>query len=234
MSRRVYASGLTAGQYKDLLRADFADLENVDKIINTTLYKLMARDYKSSQAYKYGVSFSQWSAEGLKESGGFATLVRQRLGQALAVVRANAVKKAGIAIGPHDRGMAQRGISRRMYKGELAGNINIASPRRRMSSKRRPYTPGTQRTVSNRTRALNEYYGIDRSFILRILESGRDEFMAHSESGAKGRGSKASWGRRGALAPRSFFHTMHADMEEAARNMGQDLTQFVEQILNEN
>ena len=84
------------------------------------------------------------------------------------------------------------------------------------------------RTVKSRTQQLREYYGPDRGFILRILEGGRDVFMATPE-GPTGRGSKATYGRRGAIGARNwFFHSMHSDMEQAAQQLGQTLTTAVE------
>jgi hypothetical protein len=116
-----------------------------------------------------------------------------------------------------------------MYKDELAGNINIASPRGRISSRRRLYEPGQKRPrhVGARTRQINEYFGPDRGFILRFLEFGTDVRTA-KPFGPTGRGSTASWGTRGNIDPRSFFHTMKSDMEQAAQQLGQTLTGYVE------
>ena len=119
-----------------------------------------------------------------------------------------------------------------MYKDEFAGNINIASPRGRISSRTRNYQPGwlKPRYVGDRTKKINEYYGPDRGFILRFLENGTDVRTATSY-GPKGKGSMASWGARGSIAPRSFFHGMGADMEQAAQQMGHTLNGYVEKWL---
>jgi hypothetical protein len=157
--------------------------------------------------------------------GWFAEVVRQELGKVLGVQRAKAVKKASDA----GAGSASSAVLRRMYKDEFAGNINIASPRGRISSRTRFYQPGwlKQRHVGDRTRKLNEYYGPDRGFILRFLEGGTDVRTAKS-FGPTGRGSTASWGARGNIAPRSFFHTMQSDMEQAAQQLGHTLQGYVE------
>ena len=70
-------------------------------------------------------------------------------------------------------------------------------------------------------------YGPDRGFVLRFLEEGTDVRTAKSY-GPTGRGSRASWGRRGSIAPRSFFHQMSSDMEQAAQQLGQTLKGYVE------
>jgi hypothetical protein len=59
------------------------------------------------------------------------------------------------------------------------------------------------------------------------LEEGTDVRTAKSY-GPKGRGSMASWGNRGSIAPRSFFHSMSSDMEQAAQQLGQTLKGYVE------
>jgi hypothetical protein len=82
--------------------------------------------------------------------------------------------------------------------------------------------------VKGRTKELREYYGPDRDFILRILEVGRDVFMATPE-GPTGRRSQATYGKRGSITPRNwFFHSMMSDMEQAAKQLGQTLTGAVE------
>jgi hypothetical protein len=87
--------------------------------------------------------------------------------------------------------------------------------------------------MKDRTKELQEYFGPDRSFVLRILESGRDVYMATPE-GPTGRGSKATYGRRGAMAPRNwFFHSMKSDMEQAAQQLGQTLTGAVEKWIEQ-
>jgi hypothetical protein len=116
-----------------------------------------------------------------------------------------------------------------MYKGEFGCNINIGGNRGRISSRNRLYEPGKikPRYVSERTKDINEYYGPDRSFILRFLENGTDVRTAKSY-GPTGRGSRASWGARGSIDPRSFFHSMSSDMEQAAQQLGQTLKGYVE------
>ena len=221
----------------DGLMADFSGLKSLESIVDKTLRRLALSD-KVSQ----NVGMVKSGSMSMQEFDGWMSeLVRKELGKTLAIVRANAVRKASGA----GAGSASSAVLRRMYKGEYAGNINIAGGNRRISSHARqvPEPNGgksgirRERTVKPRTKQLREYYGPDRGFILRILESGRDVYMATSE-GPTGRGSKATYGKRGSMAPRNwFFHSMKSDMEQAAQQLGQTLTgaveKWVEQQFNE-
>lgn len=221
----------------DGLMADFSGLKSLESIVDKTLRRLSLSD-KVSQ----NVGMVKRGSMSMQEFDGWMSeLVRKELGKTLAIVRANAVRKASGA----GAGSASSAVLRRMYKGEYAGNINIAGGNRRISSHTRqvPEPNGgksgirRERTVKPRTKQLREYYGPDRGFILRILESGRDVYMATPE-GPTGRGSKATYGKRGSMAPRNwFFHSMKSDMEQAAQQLGQTLTgaveKWVEQQFNE-
>lgn len=217
----------------DMLRADFSGLQNLDRVISSVLNRLSMSEGVNSRVAAVGKGtmsrqeFDGWMSE----------LVRVELGKTLGIVRANAVKKARDA----GAGSASSAVLRRMYKSGREGNVNIAGGNRRMSSRTRivPEPDGGKsgirrhRSVSPRTQKLREYYGPDRSFVLRILEGGRDVYMAHAE-GAMGPGSKATHGRRGAIAPRNwFFHSMRSDMEQAAQRLGYTLTTAVEKWIEQ-
>ena len=210
----------------DALRADFSGLNNLEKAVDGVIRRLQLNDkVQSNIAFvKSGhynrAQFDIW----------FAEIVRIELGKVLGIMRAKAVQKASSTA---HAGSASSAVLRRMYKGEFAGNINIGGNRGRISSRKRLYEPGKikPRYVSNRTKDINEYYGPDRSFILRFLENGTDVRTAKT-FGPRGRGSKATWGARGNIAPRSFFHTMSSDMELAAQQLGQTLTGYVEEWLD--
>ena len=216
-----------------MLRADFSGLQNLDKVISSVLNRLSMTDSVNNRVAAVGngtmsrQEFDGWMSE----------LVSVELGKTLGIVRANAVKKARAA----GAGSASSAVLRRMYKSGREGNVNIAGGNRRLSSRTRivPEPDGGKsgihrpRSVSKRTKELREYYGPDRSFVLRILESGRDVYMAHAE-GAIGPGSKATHGRRGAIAPRNwFFHSMRSDMEQAAQHLGYTLTTAVEKWIEQ-
>ena len=216
--------GLSATNNRiDALRADFSGLDKLDKAISSVLNRLALKDNVRQQVAMVGSG--QMSRENF--DGWFSEVVRQELGKVLAIMRARAVQKADTQA---KAGSAKSGVLRRMYKNEYAGNINIGGNRGRISPRRRLYEPGQvkPRHVGARTRQLNEYFGPDRSFILRFLEFGTDVRTAKS-FGPTGRGSTASWGARGNIAPRSFFHSMSSDMEQAAQQLGHTLTGYVEE-----
>jgi hypothetical protein len=208
----------------DALRADFSGLGNLDKVVNSVLRKLALRDNVQQQVSMVGSG--KMSRENF--DGWFSELVRVELGKILAIQRARAVQKARNV----GAGSASSAVLRRMYRESYAGNINIATPRGRMSSRTRNYQPGwlKQRHVGDRTRKINEYYGPDRGFILRFLEGGTDVRTATSY-GPSGKGSGATYGARRSIAPRSFFHSMSSDMEQAAQQLGHTLNGYVEKWL---
>lgn len=203
------------------LSADFSGLNKLDEIIDDVLRRLVLRDnvQKSIEMVKGG-SMSVQDFDGY-----FSEIVRKELGKTLGIIRNKAIEKASRA----GAGSASTAITRRMYKDEYAGNNNILGNRKRISSRKRLYTPGTQkkRSVSDRTRDLNEYYGPDRSFILRFFEGGTDVRTAKNRVGPSGRGSGATYGARGSMGARSFFAGVHSDMELAAQQLGRTLTGHV-------
>ena len=218
----VYRTNLRASDARiEGLMADFSGLQNLDKAVNSVLEKLKLD--ASTQTNLSMVRSGTMSKE--QFDGWFSELVRVELGKVLAIMRARAVQKAQAA----GAGSASSAVLRRMYKDRFGGNINIAESKKRISSRKRMYTPGKikPRHVSERTRQLNEYYGPDRSFVLKFLENGTDVRTAKTY-GPTGRGSKASWGARGNIAPRSFFHGMSSDMEQAAQQLGDTLKGHVE------
>ena len=222
MAYQTNIPGLSATNRRiDGLMADFSGLQNLEKMVSSVLKRLELQPNVNQQVQL--VRSGTMSRENF--DGWFSEVVRQELGKVLGVQRNKAVQKAR-AVGA---GSASSAVLRRMYRKEYGGNINIATPRGRMSSRTRNYQPGwlKQRHVGDRTRKINEYYGPDRGFVLRFLEGGTDVRTAETY-GPTGKGSMASWGRRGASAPRSFFHTMQSDMEQAAQQLGHTLTGHVE------
>lgn len=219
----VYRTNLKASDARIAgLMADFSGLENLEKAVNGVLVRLKAD--AATQA-----NLSMYRAGNMsKESfdGWFSELIRKELGKVLGIMRARAIGKARKA----GAGSASTAILRRSYKDEFTGAITIGGNRGRISSRKRAYEPGTKkpRHVSKRTRDINEYYGPDRHFILRFMEFGTDVRMAES-FGPTGRRSTASWGNRGNISPRSFFHTMSSDMEQAAQQLGETLKGYVEE-----
>ena len=202
------------------LMADFSGLENLEKVVDSVLERL--RD--KAAGMRIGHAAGTISKE--QFDGYFSELIRTELGKVLAIQRAKAEQKARAA----GAGSASSAVLRRMYMNGHVGNINIGGNRGRISSRKRLYEPGKikPRHVSARTIQINEYYGPDRSFILRFLEFGTDVRTAKS-FGPTGRKSTATYGARGNITPQSFFHQMSSDMEQAAQQLGQTLVGAVEE-----
>ena len=211
-----------------MLMADFSGLKNLEKHVDEVLRSLSLKD--NVQQSMSMVRSGAMSREVF--DGWFAEVVRKEMGKTLAIIRAKAVDKAVKA----GAGSAASAVMRRTYKDSFGVNINIAGHRGRLSSRTRvvPEPDGGKsgihrnRSVKPRTKTLREYYGPDRDFILRIFSEGRDVFMATPE-GPTGRNSRATYGKRGAMAPRwNFVHSMQSDMQQAAKQLGVDLTGYVE------
>lgn len=217
----------------DGLMADFSGLDSLEDIVSKVLNRLALKDNVSQNVRM--VASGNMSMQTF--DGWFSELVRNELGKTLGIIRNKAVKKASSA----GAGSAQTAVKRRMYRDSYTGNVNIAGGRRRLSSRTRIVAPPDggksgihrSRTVGDRTKKLREYYGPDRDFVLRILDGGRDVFYARPD-GATGKGSGATYGRRGAIAPRNwFFHTMKSDMEMAAQQLGYTLMGAVEKWIEQ-
>lgn len=215
----------------DALVADFSGMDKLEKIVDKTLDRLKAQSSAQINSYKSG----NMSANDFDQF--FATLIRKELGKVLGIVRNKAIARARAA----GAGSASTAILRRMYRDEFVGNINIAGNRKRICSRKRVVEPPDggksgihrSRSIKARTKQLREYYGPDRSFILRILSEGRDVYMATPE-GPTGKRSRATYGKRGAIAGTGFFHSMSNDMEQAARQLGDTLVGYVEKWVEQN
>lgn len=205
------------------LRADFAGLENLNNIVNDVLKRLQAKSEVQTA----------WGSMSIQAfDGWFEPLVRRELGKTLAIVRAKAKQKAQTQA---HAGSASSGVTWHEAREGNRGYVGIITPRGRISSRKRIVPPPSggksgikrSRTVDARTKAINEYFGPDRHFILRFLEFGTDVRTA-KPSGPTGRGSKATYGARGNIEPRSFMHSVQSDMEQAAQQLGQTLVGYVE------
>lgn len=159
--------------------------------------------------------------------------VRQEIRNELSKVRRHTMRAARRGL-KHDRGAMTSAVFRRNYMDEIGGNINISGNGRRMSNGQRPWSPGKilKRDHTDRTRTINRYYGMDRAFILRILEAGRDSYFAESGTGKTGRGSRATWGRRGAMAARGFFTEMAREMDRSADIVARSVERYLERKFN--
>lgn len=198
------------------MRADLTGLDALEKAVADCFERLSARAGGNSEA------FGEY----------FSALVRKELSEQLDRLRNEAVGEAVKA----GAGSAATAVLRRMYRDALAGNINIGGNRKAAASMKREQEDPTggksgihrDRTVKARTKRLREYFGPDRGFVLRVLESGRDEYMATPE-GPTGKRSKATWGKRGAISPKDWFASaMSGKMDRAASQLGDTLVRKAE------
>ena len=223
-----YTKGFTnlpATNYRiGMLMADFSGMNELEERFNKLMDRLVLSE--KIQAPARLVQNGVWNRSTFDQY--FAEVVRQELGKQLGIIRGKAKKKAQAA----GAGSAAGAVMRRMYRDSYGGNVNIAGHHGRLSSRTRFYEPGKikPRHVGKRTKNINEYYGPDRDFILRFLEGGTDVRYAQSY-GPGGRKSRATYGNRGAIRPRQFFHSLSSDMEQAAQVLGQSLINYVEKFI---
>ena len=214
MAYQTNIPGLNATNRRiDGLMADFSGLQNLEKMVSSVLKRLELQPNVNQQVQL--VRSGTMSRENF--DGWFSDVVRTELGKVLGVQRNKAVQKAR-AVGA---GSASSAVLRRMYREEYGGNINIATPRGRMSSRTRNYQPGwlKQRHVGDRTRKINEYYGPDRGFILRFLNAGTDM-------------RRTRYGNRGAIAPRNWFGpASQQQLQHASANLDKMIDDIIRGIL---
>lgn len=214
------------------LMADFSGLRNLEKHVDEVLNRLA---YASGTQSRIGM-VKGGTMSRAEFDGWFSELVRVELGKTLAIIRAKAKQKAE-SIGR--AGSAASGVLWHQAREGNRGYVGINQPRGRISSRKRVVNEPSggksgirrHRTVEPRTKQINEYFGPDRHFILRFLEFGTDVRTA-KPSGPTGRGSKATYGARGNIAPRSFMHSVGSDMELAANQLGQTLIGYVENFID--
>lgn len=111
----------------------------------------------------------------------------------------------------NDPRAAYRAVRHTIYKSVLGGTLNILAPRRAgapvpFNKVRKldanPHQRGGNRTpIDDNTKRLNEYFGKDRGFILRFLNSGTD--MREIKSSPHHRFG----GKRGSIRARNMFST---------------------------
>lgn len=176
----------------------------------------------------------------------------------LSAVRKNMSKEALVAM-KEDPRKASKAVRTMVYKRILGGNVNILN-KRRASGGGGSYTPqrtllagqrgGNRRPRSARTIALESYYGKDRGFILRFMNSGTpgnrnlqnfrvDPAREHVHRGSQGGnlqkyGKTINTGYRGHIAPRNWFgNRSHQEMESAAENLSRFIDKLIQQELKQ-
>lgn len=159
-------------------------------------------------------------------SPGMRRALKKAIGKVLRDTRNKVAKDVRQGIGSDPR-RAYQAVRRSLYRKILGGNISILSGRsagngRDFSPVRKidthPHQRGGNRIQrSDRTERLNSYYGKDRAFVLRFLNSGTDSRTTR-------------FGNRGSIHARRVFAISAAyQMDKAVR----DVNELIEEVLAE-
>ena len=116
---------------------------------------------------------------------------------------------------------AYRAVRNSVYKSILGGNINILSPRKagarymliRQHTLRDGQWGGNRRQRSQRTEALETYFGKDRGFVLRFNNSGTGQRHISIGPNARLGGNRGSIAGRGVFSTSAMYHLQ--DMSQA-------------------
>ena len=169
---------------------------------------------------------------------------------------ANLLKKDAREAMKEDYRKAYLAVRYNVYKKILGGNLNILASRRagqraaliRERTLRVGQRGGNRRSVSMRTEQVETYYGKDRGFILRFLDSGTCTrtitFSPNPKRGSVNRGSQGgdlskygktvNTGSRGKIAPRSWFaNAAPQAISQVAGRLDTILNEELESAFNE-
>ena len=130
-----------------------------------------------------------------------------------------------------DPRMAYKAVKSMLYRKILGGNISILQKRKAgaryelLKTRKVDQNPhmrgGNRRPRSQRTYDLETYYGADRGFILRFLNTGTAE-------------RSTKYGNRGSIAARNWFTTAAPqEMKLAADNLAMVIEEELEAFYNE-
>jgi len=126
---------------------------------------------------------------------------------------------------------AFRAVKSTVYRKILGGNVSILNPRKAgtryqlIRERKLDMNPhqrgGNRRPRSERTEQVDSYFGKDRAFILRFVNSGTDT-------------RSTKYGNRGAIAPRGWFQNMAPrEIELAAGNLSAVIEEELAEAYNE-
>lgn len=155
-------------------------------------------------------------------------VIRGVIAKVLKDVRGKLSMSARAAL-PNDPRQAYRAVKHSVYKTILGGNVSILNSERK-SGKAYPvpeqkprFARGGNRTArSRRTEDLMSYFGTDRGFILRFLNSGTSQ-------------RQSRYGNRGSISARNWFPgAAHAQMEQAAQVIADLVSQEITNRFNNN
>lgn len=142
--------------------------------------------------------------------------------------------RANIADDPRK---AYRAVRHSVYKSILGGNVNILASRKAGARyellRNRTLQPGqwggNRRPRSQRTIALDTYFGKDRGFILRFQNSGTN--ARSIEIGPNAR----LGGNRGSISPRGIFaHSALFQIEDTIKRINKAMSEELGEIWEEN
>lgn len=132
---------------------------------------------------------------------------------------------------------AYRAVRHSVYKSILGGNVNILTSRKAGAKyeliRNRTLQPGqwggNRRSRSQRTIALDTYFGKDRGFILRFQNSGTSD--RRIEIGPNAR----LGGNRGSISPRGIFaHSALFQIEDTIKRINKAMAEELGDIWEEN
>lgn len=156
------------------------------------------------------------SLDRLLMSGEMEKRVQGMVRSVLAKVRAQVSRSAQAAL-PRDPRAAYKAVKMMVYRQVLGGNVSILNKRRGAVQKklvepvrrlRDGQRGGNRMKRSQRTEDLLSYYGPDRAFVLRFLNSGTAQ-----------RTDARRNGNRGSIAARGWFANLSQPQAERAAQM---------------
>lgn len=159
-----------------------------------------------------------------------ARLLRKLIAQAMKEVRSDTSKDIAGDL-KNDPRKAYRAVKHSVYKRIFGGNVSILQKRRGRAGATKEYNPTRklvpgqrggnriQRSSDGRNR-LDKYFGSDRGFALRFINSGTEPRTSR-------------WGARGAIAQRNMFGRIAPwHMEQALEEISQAITTYISQKVN--
>lgn len=146
--------------------------------------------------------------------------IRKIIREEIKKARADISKDVRNNLGSDPR-KAYRAVRSTIYKQVLGGNINILSPRKagarymliRQHTLRDGQWGGNRRPRSQRTEALETYFGKDRGFVLRFNNSGTGQRHISIGPNARLGGNRGSIAGRGVFSTSAMYHLQ--DMSQA-------------------
>lgn len=138
------------------------------------------------------------------------------------------VQQGARAAMKRDPRKAWKGVRVITLKGGKGVVVGLLNPRKAGKASGYSKTKGGRsgiirnRTRSKRTIAMEGYQGADRSFILRMLNQGKDTRMAGT------RGTLKKPANRGALTARRFFDRAEPAMKQASQSLATELGKIIE------